>query len=119
MVETRIESDVVYSHEKYGDVLVTGISKMYDEWSVEGPQEDIESGEVLVFFYDNYDGYGGMNPMPLSEPVSEFAQAAERGDDFEYTQGSELLEEAVDSISESMDERNYANIDPEEYTKNE
>lgn len=119
MVEKRIESDVVYSHQKYGEVLVTGISKIYDEWSVEGPQEDIESGEVLVFFYDNYDGYGGMNPMPLTEPVGEFSQSVTREKAFEYTKGSDLLEEAVDSIADSMDERDYENIDPEEYMKNE
>jgi len=78
MVETRIETDVIYQHDQMGDVLVTGIAKMYDEWDTEGPQEDIESGEVLVFFYDNYDGYGGMNPMPLSEPISEFAKNVDR-----------------------------------------
>jgi len=78
MSETRIEADVIYQHEKYGDVLVTGIAKMYDEWDVDGPQEDIESGDTLVYFYDNYDGYGGMNPMPQSQPVGEFAQSVSR-----------------------------------------
>lgn len=90
--ETRIESDVIYQHEKYGDVLVTGIAKMYQEWDVTGPKEDIESGEVLVFFYDNYDGYGGMNPTPLSEQVVEFAKSVERKRAHEY-HNSDLRED--------------------------
>jgi hypothetical protein len=84
MVEIRIEADVIYQHEKYGEVLVTGIAKMYSEWDVTGPQEDIESGNVLIFFYDNYDGYGGMNPAPLSEPVGEFAKSVTRERTHEY-----------------------------------
>jgi len=87
----RIEADVTYDHEKYGDVLVTGIAKMYDEWDTRGPQEDIESGEILVFFYDNYDGYGGMNPMPMSEPINEFAQSVNRIGPHEYVD-SDLYE---------------------------
>jgi len=90
MSETRIEADVIYQHEKYGDVLVTGIAKMYDEWDVEGPQDDIESGNTLVYFYDNYDGYGGMNPMPHSQPVNEFAQSVTRERVHEYIDTSEL-----------------------------
>jgi hypothetical protein len=77
MTVQRIKTDVIYDHEKYGDVLVTGIGKMYDEWSVSGPKDDIESGNVLVYFYDNYDGYGGMNPMPLSETANEFAKSVD------------------------------------------
>lgn len=90
MSETRIEVDVIYQHEKYGDVLVTGIAKMYDEWDVEGPQEDIESGDTLVYFYDDYDGYGGMNPMPFSDPINEFAKAINRERVHEYVDTSEL-----------------------------
>lgn len=95
MSEQRIESDVTYDHDKYGDVLVTGIAKMYDEWDTRGPQEDIESGEVLVFFYDNYDGYGGMNPMPMSEPVDEFAKRVDRIGPHEYVD-SDLYEGRAD-----------------------
>jgi hypothetical protein len=90
MVETRIEADTIYQHEQLGEVLVTGIAKMYDEWSIDGPQEDIESGEVLVFYYDSFDGYGGMNPMPLSDPVSEFAKSVEQKRVFEYENASDL-----------------------------
>lgn len=104
MVETRIEADVIYQHEKYGDVLVTGIAKMYDEWSSEGPQEDIDSGEVLVFFYDNYDGYGGMNPMPLSEPVNEFAKTVSRQGPHSYLEVEGIDVEAGDESVEYSDD---------------
>lgn len=82
MTADRIHTESVYEHERYGEVLVTGIAKMYDEWSMEGPQEDIDSGEVLVFFYDDYDGYGGMSPMPMSEPVNEFHTVSEYVEDW-------------------------------------
>jgi len=100
MDANRIEADVVYDHEKYGDVLVTGIAKMYQEWSLDGPQEDIDSGEVLVYFYDNYDGYGGMNPMPLSENVSEFSKACVRRGEHSYNQRQQ---EAIDATEEAND----------------
>lgn len=93
MVETRIEADVVYQHDQLGEVLVTGIAKMYDEWDIEGPQEDIESGEILVFYYDNFDGYGGMNPMPLSDPIGEFAKSVTQERTFEYDAVSDLRED--------------------------
>lgn len=84
MTVTRIKTDVIYNHDKYGEVLVTGIGKMYSEWSVDGPQDDIESGNVLVYFYDDYDGYGGMNPMPFSEPANEFAKSVNEIEEHEY-----------------------------------
>lgn len=86
MKPDKIEVETVYNHNRYGDVLVTGIAKMYDEWCVHGPTDDIESGNVLVFFYDDYDGYGGMNPMPLSEPVDEFAKEVEYRKAHEYVE---------------------------------
>jgi hypothetical protein len=90
-----------------GEVLVTGIAKMYDEWDVAssggGPNsgepgsasenDDIESGEVLVFYYDDFDGYGGMNPMPLSDPIGEFAKAVSRARTFDSYNVSDLIEE--------------------------
>lgn len=100
MSEQRLETDVVYHHDKYGEVLLTGIAKMYQEWDTRGPQEDIASGEVLVFFYDNFDGYGGMNPMPLSEPVNEFAKQGERLRPHETVDMSEWENTAVDPRDE-------------------
>jgi len=84
MTVQRIKTDVIYDHDKYGEVLVTGIGKMYNEWSVDGPQDDIESGNVLVYFYDDYDGYGGMNPMPFSETANEFAQSVNEVEEHDY-----------------------------------
>ena len=83
MTIERIKTDVIYEHEKYGEVLVTGIGKMYSEWSLQSPagsepRGDSPSENVLVYFYDNYDGYGGMNPMPLSEMTDEFAKSCKQ-----------------------------------------
>lgn len=93
MSETTIEADVVYDHSKHGEVLVTGISKMYDEWDVNGPSDDIDSGEVLVFFHTRFDGYGGMQPTPSTENVNEFAKAVTRDRTFDYDAVSELRED--------------------------
>jgi hypothetical protein len=88
MTVQRIETDAIYNHEKYGEVLVTGIGKMYDEWSITGPKDDIESGNVLVYFYDDYDGYGGMSPMPLTETTDEFGKSiTEKVREHDYIRG--------------------------------
>lgn len=90
MSETRIKKDVIYQHEKYGDVLVTGIAKMYDEWVSNADGSDRDSNNVLVFFYNNYDGYGGLNPTPMSQPVGEFSKAVSRERAHEYVDTSKL-----------------------------
>ena len=105
MSEKLIEADVVYNHDKYGDVLVTGIAKMYDEWDMAssggGPNsgepgsasedDDIESGQVMVFFHSRFDGYGGM-ATPNSELVGDFAKASSKERAFEYDNHSSLKE---------------------------
>lgn len=93
MSETIIETDVVYQHEQMGEVLVTGIAKMYDEWDVSGPSDDIDSGDVLVFYHDRFDGYGGMQPTPSTENVNEFAKMVERDRSFEYVDTPDLRED--------------------------
>lgn len=90
MSETVIERDVVYQHDQLGEVLVTGISKMYDEWDVSGPREDIESRQVMVHFYDRFDGYGGMPSGNDTEEVNEFAKKVTRERAFDYDRSSEL-----------------------------
>lgn len=85
MTETQVEKDVLYVHERYGEVLVTGIAKLYGKWDTDCRQNDIGPDEVVVYFYDDYDGYGGLNPMPFSEPVNEFAKSVERLGPYEYT----------------------------------
>lgn len=105
MGETIIEADVVYTHDKYGEVLVTGIAKMYEEWDMAssggGPNsgepgsasenDDIESGQVMVFFHSRFDGYGGM-ATPNSELVGDFAKASSKKRAFEYDNHSSLKE---------------------------
>lgn len=92
MTLDRIEADVVYNHEKHGDVLVTAIGEMYNEYPLSGgrgaPEPDPSSR--LVYFYKQYDGYGGMSPNPLSEEVMEFARDASKEHEFEYEQTSSL-----------------------------
>lgn len=78
MTEQTIESDVVYDHDKYGEVLVTSIAEVYDEVDVGRDMDEQPSREVLVFFYDQYDGYGGMNPMPLTESLTDFVGRVSR-----------------------------------------
>lgn len=92
MPETRIEADVVYDHERYGEVLVTGIAKVYNAWDTTGPTDDVGSGSVQAYFYDNFDGYGGMNPMPMSEHVNEFAKSVDRVGVHDYINMNELQE---------------------------
>jgi hypothetical protein len=46
-----------------------------------------------VFYYDSWDGYGGMSPMPHSEQVDEFAKMVQRKRTFEYDNLSNLIED--------------------------
>jgi hypothetical protein len=99
MSENRIQTDVVYNHEKWGEVLVTGISKMYDEWDVSnanglsGEPDSASENEVLVFFHTRFDGYGGMEPTPTSQNIIEFARCVDEVRAFEYPEVSDLREE--------------------------
>lgn len=93
MSESRIEADVVYNHNQLGEVLVTGIAKMYEEWDVTGPQEDIESGEVLVFYHTQFDGFGGQQPVPFTENVNEFSKKVERERVFRYIDPSNRVDD--------------------------
>jgi hypothetical protein len=88
MLDT-IEADMTYDHEKHGEVLVTAVGEMYDEYSVS--RRSGEPNSRLVFFYTRFDGYGGMNPAPMSEPVNEFARDADRIGPHEHV-GSDLRE---------------------------
>lgn len=78
MLDT-IQSDAVYDHEKYGEVLVTAVGEMYGEYSLSGDraETDSEPNSRLVFYYNNFDGYGGMSPTPMTQEVTEFGRQAE------------------------------------------
>ena len=84
-MEETIESDVVYDHEKQGDVLVVSVGQLYDEYPLdEDKRTGLEATSELVFYYKQYDGWGGMSPSPLTENVHEFAKHTERKHTFEY-----------------------------------
>jgi hypothetical protein len=93
MLDT-IESDVVYDHERHGEVLVTAVGEMYGEYPLSGGRGEPGSqpNSRLVFYYNNFDGYGGMNPSPMTQEVTEFARQADRIRPHEYL-GSELRED--------------------------
>ena len=79
-----IETGVVYDHIHYGEVLVEQIGEMYNEYDVENKTG--KSATALVYFYDNFDGYGGMPGGPLTEEATNFAQSVERVREHEYVQ---------------------------------
>jgi hypothetical protein len=110
-----IETDVIYNHEKYGEVLVTGVARMYEEYTVSEKNEEdtgtMGSVEVKVFFNHRYDGYGGMDAMPSTQPVMEFAKMAERVKVFEYA--SDLCEGEVDGGTRRPDDD--MDVGPDEY----
>jgi hypothetical protein len=70
----QINSDCIYNHEKYGNILVVSVAELYDQWP---PREEISPENRVVFFYDQYDGYGGLGTLPIMEPVAEFERDAE------------------------------------------
>jgi hypothetical protein len=90
MTVTEIEADVIYNHERLGHVLVTGIAQFHDEWSVASENPAGDKNKTIVYFYDQFDGYGGMNPTPHTEEVNEFAQLVTRDRPFNYPAQSNL-----------------------------
>jgi hypothetical protein len=90
MLDT-IESDVVYDHDKHGEVLVSSVGKMYSKYPLNSSTEPVADSTV-VYFHNRFDGYGGLNPSPLSEPVSDFAKQAEQVRAHERV-SSDLMEE--------------------------
>lgn len=79
MLDT-IESNVVYDHEKHGEVLVTAVGEMYSEYPLTGGrgEPDPVADSKLVYYYQRFDGYGGMAPTPLTQRVGEFAKHAKK-----------------------------------------
>ncbi len=102
----KIKTDYVYDHERYGQVLVTGIAEMYDEYRVDAANKDGNPPEqTVVFFHDRYDGYGGMSPVPLSQTVNEFGKSVTKEiEEYEYIDTNEWDENAVDPRDERTDE---------------
>lgn len=118
MSETTIQTDVVYEHERLGEVLVTGIAEMYEMYSTDESPPDASENETLVFYYDQFDGYGGMSPGPNTEEVHEFAKMVEEKRSFDYPEVSELeVREAMDRVTRRLEDRDHEKIDPEDYTE--
>ena len=70
----KIKSGYKYEHEEHGEVLVSAIGKMYEEWDIAG--EDHEHvGITSVYFYKRFDGYGGLGMTPLAEDTVDFAES--------------------------------------------
>jgi len=92
MLDT-IESDVVYDHDKHGEVLVVSVGKMYSNYALsEKMESEHQPKSTLVFYHKRFDGYGGLSPSPLSQSVSDFAKQAERVRAHERV-STELMEE--------------------------
>lgn len=72
----QIEANVVYDHKKHGEVLVTAVGEMYGSYSVSGEVES-SPNSILVYYYNSFDGYGGMAATPITQEVLEFSRAAD------------------------------------------
>lgn len=83
MSETTIKRDSFYNHDEHGQVLVTSITKMYNEWNTKDQSNNVKKGDVLVHFYTEYDGYGGMIPSRVCVSIDDFAERVEYVEEFE------------------------------------
>lgn len=74
MTDRVIKANALYDHERFGRVLVTAIGSMYATYDI-----DRETGQhrgTLVYFYDRYDGWGGIRSRPIRQSASEFLKEA-------------------------------------------
>ena len=69
----RIESDTIYQHDEYDEVLVLGIHHRYESYDTE-ENTGIENGIYVRYAYD-WDGYGAMVGATVAEPIEEFTAA--------------------------------------------
>lgn len=114
MSETQIEANTIYDHEKYGEVLVTGIAQMYKTWDVS--KGCGHEGEMFVYFHKRFDDYGGI-ATPETERIRDFYKASSKKRAFEYEIASKLQEEeSIDNIRDDMKKRDYESLDPEDFT---
>lgn len=68
----KVETDTTYQHERYGEVFVTGIGELYDEWKVNGNGSTEVDRNTVVFFHE----MAGGSAAPISQDVNEFAKCA-------------------------------------------
>lgn len=66
----KIESDAIYEHQKYDEVLVVGISREFESYDV-NDDSGVEIG-VFVRYTDRWDGYGSLFGAIRSDRVDDF-----------------------------------------------
>jgi len=69
----KIESDSIYQHEEFGEILVLGINQQYDTFETEEKTGIVDS--VSVRYSTEWDGYGAMFGATRSEPLEQFVEA--------------------------------------------
>jgi len=81
MKDTMVRLSTIYSHEKYGDVLVVNIVKEYTSYDT--MSDDNEGSGVHVRFSDQFDAYGSLGTSK-SEPIEQFVANASFVRSFDY-----------------------------------
>jgi len=69
----RIESDYVYQHDEYDEILVLGIHQRYESYDTE--EETGEKNGIYVRYTYQWDGYGAMFGAAVVDPIEEFSEA--------------------------------------------
>jgi len=70
----KIESDSIYQHDEYDEILVLDIIDRYESYDTD-ENTGIESGIYVRYAYE-WDGYGAMFGATTAEPIEEFTTAA-------------------------------------------
>jgi len=69
----KIESECIYQHDEYDEVLVLGVIRRYDSYDTD-EQTGTEDG-VYVEYAREWDGYGAMFGATRFDPIDEFSGA--------------------------------------------
>lgn len=68
----RIESDHIYQHDEYDEILVLGVHQRYDSFDTE-EFTGTEAG-FYVQYAHKWDGYGAMFRGTHFDPIEEFTE---------------------------------------------
>lgn len=68
----KIESECIYRHDEYDEVLVLGIHRRYDSFDTD-EQTGTEDG-IYVKYAREWDGYGAMFGSTRFDPIDEFLE---------------------------------------------
>jgi len=69
----RIQSDYVYQHDDYDEILVLGIHQRYESYDTE--EKTGEKNGIYVRYTYQWDGYGAMVGAAVVDPIEEFSEA--------------------------------------------